>query len=51
MDSFSSPFNEVSDGIHFIPPGYAGKPRFKQERSVAILHLEDGQRRVEFREL
>lgn len=42
------PFNEVIDGIHFLNPGYAGKPRFKLERSVAILHLEDAQRRVEF---
>ncbi len=28
--------------------GYAGKPRSKQERSVAILHFEEGKRRVEF---
>ena len=42
------PFNEVIDGIHFLNPGYAGKQRFKQERSVAILHLEAGQRRLEF---
>jgi hypothetical protein len=42
------PFNEIIEGVHFLNPGYAGKPRFKQERSVAILHLQDGQRRVEF---
>lgn len=42
------PFNEVIDGVHFINPGYAGKPRFKLERSVAILHLEDGKPRLEF---
>lgn len=42
------PFNEVIGGVHFINPGYAGKPRFKLERSVAILHLEDGKLRVEF---
>ncbi len=45
------PFNEIIEGIHFLNPGYAGKPRFKLERSVAILHLEDGRRRVEFLEL
>ncbi len=45
------PFNEVIDGIHFLNPGYAGKQRFKQERSVAILHLEAGQRRLEFHAL
>ncbi len=45
------PFDEVIGGVHFLNPGYAGKPRFKMERSVAILHLEDGQRRVEFVEL
>ncbi len=44
-------FNETIDGVHFINPGYAGKPRFKQERSVAILHVEDGKTRLEFREL
>lgn len=31
------PFNEVIDGIHFLNPGYAGKPRFNQTRSVAVL--------------
>jgi len=45
------PFNEVIDGIHFLNPGYAGKPRFKLERSVAILHLENGGMRVEFKTL
>lgn len=44
-------FNEVVDGVHFINPGYAGKPRFKLERSVALLHLEDGEMRVEYHEL
>ncbi|HEY1173274.1 MAG TPA: metallophosphoesterase family protein [Verrucomicrobiae bacterium] len=41
-------FNDVIDGVHFLNPGYSGKQRFKLERSVAILHLEEGERRVEF---
>ena len=37
------PFNEVRDGVLFFNPGYAGKSRFGQPRSVAILHCgKDG---------
>ena len=33
------PFNEVIGDVHFINPGYAGQPRFKQPRSVALLEI------------
>ena len=36
-------FAETVDGVLFFNPGYAGKPKFGAERSVAILHL-DGER-------
>jgi putative phosphoesterase len=32
-------FGQSVDGTFFFNPGYAGKPRFAQPRSVAILHL------------
>ena len=41
-------FAETVDGIFFFNPGYAGKPKFGAERSVAILHLEDKIIRPEF---
>jgi putative phosphoesterase len=41
-------YAETVNGIFFMNPGYAGKPRFRDERSVAILHLEDGKFRPEF---
>lgn len=34
------PFNELIDGVLYFNPGYAGKPRFNQPRSVAILHCD-----------
>ena len=34
---------QVLDGVRYFNPGYAGKPRFKQKRSVAILDCNDGQ--------
>ena len=34
------PFNEVIGGIHVLNPGYAGKPRFNQARSVALLECD-----------
>jgi uncharacterized protein len=34
------PFCETLDGILFFNPGYAGKPRFGLQRSVAILHCD-----------
>jgi uncharacterized protein len=36
------PFNEVIGGVLYFNPGYAGKPRFGQPRSVAILDCTDG---------
>lgn len=45
------PFNEVIGGIHFLNPGYAGKPRFNQARSVALLELSSKGMRPRFIEL
>lgn len=41
-------FAEVVNGILFFNPGYAGKPKFGAERSVAILHLDGQEIRPEF---
>ncbi|HEY2328192.1 MAG TPA: metallophosphoesterase family protein [Verrucomicrobiae bacterium] len=41
-------FAETVNGILFFNPGYAGKPKLGTERSVAILHLDDGKIRHEF---
>ena len=41
-------FAETVDGVLFFNPGYAGKPKFGAERSVAILHLEANGIRHEF---
>jgi uncharacterized protein len=41
-------FSETVDGIFFFNPGYAGKPKFGAERSVAILHLDGEKIRHEF---
>ena len=32
------PFNQVINGALYFNPGYAGKPRFGDARSVAMLH-------------
>jgi putative phosphoesterase len=42
------PFNERINGTLFFNPGYAGKPKFGQERSVAILHCTEAGIRPEF---
>ena len=42
------PFNEVINGTLFFNPGYAGKPKFGLERSVAILHCDGKRIRPEF---
>jgi putative phosphoesterase len=39
---------ETVDGILYFNPGYAGKPRFGADRSVAILHLDEKSIRPEF---
>jgi putative phosphoesterase len=36
-------YAETTGGILFFNPGYAGKPRPGTDRSVAILHVEDGE--------
>ena len=41
-------FNETIDGVRYLNPGYAGKPKFGLERSVAILHCDGKGMRVEF---
>jgi uncharacterized protein len=41
-------FCERIDGRLFVNPGYAGKPKFGAERSVALLHCHDDDLRVEF---
>ena len=35
----------------YLNPGYAGKPRFNQPRSVAIMHLDHAGIRTEFKAL
>lgn len=45
------PFNEIIDGVLYFNPGYAGKPRFGEPRSVAILHCDKQEIRPEFFEL
>ena len=41
-------FAETVNGIFYFNPGYAGKPKFGAERSVAILHLDGANIRHEF---
>jgi len=41
-------FAETVNGIFYFNPGYAGKPKFGAERSVAILHLDEKGLRHEF---
>jgi putative phosphoesterase len=45
------PFCQTIGGALFFNPGYAGKPRFGQQRSVAILHCGDKGIRAEYVEL
>lgn len=45
------PFSEVIEGVHFLNPGYAGKPRFGQPRSVALLDFVGKDLRPRFVEL
>lgn len=42
------PFAEMVDGTFFFNPGYAGKPKFGAERSVALLHCDANGIRHEF---
>ena len=41
-------FCETIGGILFFNPGYSGKPKTGTERSVAILHCDEKEIRVEF---
>jgi len=41
-------FVETVDGVFFFNPGYAGKPKFGAERSVALLRLDGTDLRHEF---
>lgn len=41
-------FNGTMDGVWYLNPGYAGKPKRGTERSVAILHCEGTEIRPEF---
>jgi putative phosphoesterase len=45
------PFNEIAGRTLYFNPGYAGKPRFSLERTVAILHCEPSGIRVEYHPL
>jgi len=42
------PYNQVIAGTHFFNPGYAGRPKFNTERSVALLHCDDKEIRAEY---
>jgi putative phosphoesterase len=44
-------FNEVRDGRLYFNPGYAGKPRFNDPRSIAILHCTPKKIRAEIIDL
>src|SRR5208282_758353 len=41
-------FSETIDGVLYLNPGYAGKPKFGAERSVAVLHCTGREIRVDF---
>ena len=41
-------FNQTIGGTLFFNPGYAGKPKFGAERSVAILHCDETGIRAEY---
>jgi putative phosphoesterase len=45
------PFNEVIGRTLYFNPGYAGKPRFSLERTVAILHCKPSGVRAEYHPL
>jgi putative phosphoesterase len=45
------PFNQTLERTLFFNPGYAGRPRFNSERSVAVLHCDPGSLTAEFSSL
>ncbi len=44
-------FSETIDGVLYLNPGYAGKPKFGAPRSLAILHCDAKGMRTEFLKL
>jgi putative phosphoesterase len=42
------PFNQVLGRTLYFNPGYAGKPKFGAERSVALLHCDEKEIRAEY---
>ena len=42
------PYQERQGGILFLNPGYAGRPRFQLQRSVALLRIEAESLEIEF---
>src|SRR4030095_7956853 len=45
------PFNQTLNGVLFLNPGYAGRPRFRQPRSVAVRECDAKKMSVRFVEL
>jgi uncharacterized protein len=41
-------FRAMIDGVLYLNPGYAGKPKYGVERTVAILHVDETEMRPEF---
>lgn len=41
-------FDQVVNGVRFVNPGYAGKPKFGAERSVALLEMAGKNLEVRF---
>ena len=41
-------FRGTIDGVLYLNPGYAGKPKYGAERTVAILHVGEAELRPEF---
>ncbi|TAE61330.1 MAG: metallophosphoesterase [Bacteroidetes bacterium] len=42
------PFSETRDGVLYLNPGSAGPRRFHLPISLAILHIEGGEKRIEW---
>jgi putative phosphoesterase len=42
------PFNQTIGRTLYFNPGYAGKPRFNQPRSIAVLHCGEKEIRAEY---
>jgi hypothetical protein len=37
-------FDQIVNGVRFVNPGYAGKPKFGAERSVALMEVSAGKK-------